>query len=97
MRGPRETGACAFCGRPILPGDEASGRGDAAAHAACADRALADDRYWDAIATQKGEQPTEEPRPAGDTGRRTAGCLLALVAALTTASVIATSRSLRPR
>jgi hypothetical protein len=97
VTGRGQAGACVFCGRPILPTEEASGRGDAAAHTACADRALADDRYWDAVASQKGEQAPEAPGGAPDVGRRGAGCALALIATLTGIAAIAAMRSLRPR
>lgn len=47
-----------------------------AAHAACADAALADDRHWDAVAgadPQSDEHGAEEPAP--NAKGRSAGCL----------------------
>lgn len=57
-----------------------------AAHATCADAALADDSHWDAIssASGKGDAPAVEARNAGERGetmtgagprQRGAGCL----------------------
>lgn len=46
---------CVFCGSPVGADDERTGRGAAAAHAACADRALTDDAHWDAIAEAEGD------------------------------------------
>lgn len=55
-----------------------------AAHPACADAALADDRHWDAVAGTEGGPDADDdgaqPEPAR---RRGAGCLaVAVVAAL---------------
>jgi hypothetical protein len=68
---------CVFCGRAIGPDEPTSGRPPMAAHAACADAALADDRHWDAVAGAS-PQPEEEDTAAGrptDEKRRSAGCL----------------------
>lgn len=72
-----ELPACVFCGEPIGPGEETAGRAPMAAHATCADAALADDAHWDAV---NAASPGEE-EPGGDAGRpapvsRQAGCLL---------------------
>lgn len=56
---------CAFCGRLIEPGEPKSGRGDAAAHISCADAALADDRFWDRIATGMGDATPAAPEVGG--------------------------------
>ena len=67
-----------FCGKPIGEGEPVAGRPPAAAHAACADAALTDDRHWDAIAASSGE-PTDEDVGTKSAARRT-GCLtIALV------------------
>ena len=65
-----------------------------AAHASCADAALADDHHWDAIASREPEAGDEEPqRDAAPAERgRGAGCLsvlpmgiaLAIIAAVVT-------------
>lgn len=55
-----------------------------AAHAACADAALADDRHWDAVA---GAAPGSEPDDEAETNTsrgRSSGCLT-IAAVLTTA------------
>lgn len=80
---------CTFCGRPIEPGQARVGRGETAAHAACADAALADEGRWERIAGGLGEPPSAaEPGPsttpsgAGSAragGART-GCALSMVA-----------------
>jgi hypothetical protein len=75
-----ELPACVFCGGPIGPGEEAAGRAPMAAHAACADAALADDEHWDAISAGAplGETsdagPDTEASPGGQAPGR-AGCL----------------------
>jgi hypothetical protein len=71
---------CVFCERPIAANTPSVGRRPIAAHAACADAALADDRHWDEIATgtPEAEAPSEAAVPAGRTG----GCLAASVLAL---------------
>ncbi len=70
-----ELPACVFCGQPIGPGEATAGRAPMAAHAACADAALADDAHWEEISAgsaEGGDVATEEgPKPPG--GR--AGCL----------------------
>lgn len=86
---------CVFCARAIQPGEELTGRGDASAHAECADRALADDRYWDAVAAQKGHEPAGDPGRGASAGERRAGCM-ALLVAVGLAALIAATR-LRPR
>lgn len=68
--------ACVFCGEPIEPDQPSVARPPMAAHAACADAALADDAHWDAIAEREGEA---EPGTADRRGR--AGCLALAVAA----------------
>jgi hypothetical protein len=72
-----ELPACVFCGEPIGPGEEAAGRAPMAAHAACADAALADDAHWEAISAGSPDGgdvgPEERPHPPG----RRAGCLAA--------------------
>jgi hypothetical protein len=70
-----ELPACVFCGEPIDPGEEAAGRAPMAAHAACADAALADDAHWEAIDAAGTEGESHEP-DAPPSGR--AGCLAAL-------------------
>jgi hypothetical protein len=85
----RSAGAtCVFCGRAIGADEPSSGRPPMAAHAACADAALADDRHWDAVAGASPQPETDggaaESPP--DAKRRSAGCLtlaaMALVALL---------------
>ena len=72
---------CVFCDRPILSGEATSGRPPMAAHAACADAALADDRHWDAIAERGSAPGDEEPAiDGGDAARREAGCLGSIIA-----------------
>lgn len=51
--------ACVFCERPITADTPSVGRPPIAAHATCADAALADDRHWDEIAT--GTPEPDEP------------------------------------
>jgi hypothetical protein len=70
---------CVFCGLPIRPGEAVAGREPMAAHATCADAALADDSHWDAISAAGGEaNDTSEPDAATTRG----GCLGAAVLAL---------------
>jgi len=77
---------CVFCGRPIGPEEEAAGRGSIAAHASCADAALADDAHWDAIseatddADEPGAGPDRTPR-VGCLGVSSGLLLAALLAA----------------
>jgi hypothetical protein len=74
---------CVFCGARIEPGEEMSGRPPHAAHARCADAALADDRHWDAVAaatgadqaTGEGDQSADTPPTAATPGGGRAGCL----------------------
>jgi hypothetical protein len=82
---------CVFCERPITPDAPSVGRPPIAAHAACADAALADDRHWDEIATGAPE-PEESPDPTVPP-TRTAGCLA--VAALVLLAVVRSARSAR--
>ena len=66
-----------------------------AAHAACADAALADDRHWDEVASHgpsETNEPAGAPEPAepaepADSGRRV-GCLTLIVALLIIAALI---------
>jgi hypothetical protein len=78
MTSPRST-TCVFCGKPIAEGEPMAGRPPAAAHAACADSALTDDRHWDAIAASSGE-PMDADTSTKPAARR-AGCLAAALAA----------------
>lgn len=71
-----ELPACVFCGRPIAAGEETAGRAPMAAHAACADAALADDEHWDAISAESPDEDATNAEPSPDSpapGR--AGCL----------------------
>ncbi len=61
---PGQVERCAFCGRTIEPGEERVGRGESAAHAACADAGLGDDRLWEGV----GGPETAEVGGAGDGG-----------------------------
>jgi hypothetical protein len=74
-----ELAPCVFCGEPILPGEETAGRGPIAAHARCADAALADDDHWEAIAAAGQETAPDEADAGGSTpagaATRQAGCL----------------------
>ena len=85
---------CVFCGRPIEAGEEAAGRPPMAAHASCADAALADDQHWEAIADGTPE-PSESPAPEPSTGGRAGGCLVLVVATLATMLGAAALRALR--
>ncbi len=60
---------CAFCGQLIGPDEPKSGRGETAAHVACADAALGDDRFWDRIATGLGDTAAAETGTSAS-GRR---------------------------
>lgn len=67
---------CVFCGAPIAPDEEMSGRPPHAAHARCADAALADDRHWDAVAaaTAGGSgDPADQPADSQGTATAPAG------------------------
>ncbi len=76
---PADASPCVFCGLPIQPGDSVAGREPMAAHAACADAALADDSHWDAISAAGGE---ENDAPASEAGTTRGGCLGAAVLTL---------------
>lgn len=91
------TETCVFCGRPIAADEPRVGRGETAAHAACADAALADERGWerlavamdDAGAADVDEGARGSPSGAGPggalapgAGRARAGCLALLVIAV---------------
>lgn len=81
-----ELPSCVFCGQPIDPGQEAAGRAPMAAHASCADAALADDAHWDAIS-----QADDRNSPDGDAGQpatRSAGCLAAALAAVVVLALV---------
>lgn len=83
---------CVFCGRPIEPGEERSGRPPHAAHAACADAALASDAHWDAIASASGDSGAAEPIPEGAPNRERRagpGCLLLLIPVVTVVAGLA--------
>jgi hypothetical protein len=74
------TPECVFCGQPITAGQPMTGRSPIAAHASCADAALADDRHWDAVADGAGDEPgTPADAPGAEgAGRATgtrSGCL----------------------
>lgn len=84
------TDRCVFCGNPIEADEERAGRGAAAAHAACADRALADDAHWDAIAEASGVEDEREAAP------RARGCLLALAILVAVALIVAASNGFAP-
>ena len=78
---------CVFCGQPIQPDQPTAGRPPMAAHATCADAALADDGHWDAVAAASpldAEDEPSDPPPVRSAGR--AGCVtlsvLAIVAAV---------------
>jgi hypothetical protein len=81
---------CVFCGKAIGPDEPASGRPPMAAHAACADAALADDRHWDAVA---GADPAPDeqgpPQAPPDAKGRSTGCLM--LAAIAPVALLALS------
>ena len=85
-----ELPACVFCGQPITAGEETAGRAPMAAHATCADAALADDAHWDAVSagTEPEDEPDEQRGPEAGAGRR-AGCLALSIALLAVALVVA--------
>ncbi len=62
---------CVFCGESISETDAAVGRAPHAAHAACADAALADDAHWNAVAAASGV--SEEEGPTGEAGGQSTG------------------------
>jgi hypothetical protein len=77
---------CVFCGRPIEADAERSGRPPHAAHAACADEALASDAHWEAIASASGDVERGDPR-SSDTEkpqRARPGCLTLTLAVIAT-------------
>jgi hypothetical protein len=59
-----------------------------AAHAACADRALADDAHWDAIAGASEVEDEPDERHAAPRAR---GCLLAIALLVVVALIVAAS------
>jgi hypothetical protein len=69
---------CVFCGQPIAPDQPMVGRGPMAAHAACADAALADDAHWDAISA--GAANTGEPPETAEPIVGRSGCLVLVMA-----------------
>jgi hypothetical protein len=83
MQSPPGGATCVFCGAAIGPDEPTSGRPPMAAHAACADAALADDRHWDAVAgasPQPDEDAAPEAGPPDAKGR--SGCLAVAAIAL---------------
>jgi hypothetical protein len=83
---------CVFCGRPIEPDQERSGRPPHAAHAACADAALASDAHWDAIASASGDTAPAEPPPEeapAQERRAGPGCLVLVLPTLGVAAWLA--------
>ncbi len=62
------TEVCTFCGRPIGPGEPGVGRGETAAHAACADAALADEGTWERIAGGLGDSEPPAEAAGDDAG-----------------------------
>lgn len=70
--------ACVFCGEPIEPGQAKVGRPPMAAHATCADEALADDAHWDAIAEHEGSLH-ETTDDANAPRARRLGCLTLII------------------
>lgn len=77
---------CIFCGHRIQPGEASVGRGETAAHAACADAAFADEGRWERIAGGLGDSgPAVEPAaPKGVSGAGSgrAGCALSAIGML---------------
>lgn len=84
------TDRCVFCGNPIGPDAERTGRGEAAAHASCADHALADDAHWDAIADASGVDEAPDAAP------RARGCLLLVALILVVSVVLAAAAGFAP-
>ncbi|HEX6128299.1 MAG TPA: hypothetical protein VF071_04675 [Candidatus Limnocylindria bacterium] len=83
-----ELPACVFCGQPIAAGEETAGRAPMAAHAVCADAALADDEHWDAISAGTGSGSASSGEPdAGSTTARRLGCLAITLLAVLVALV----------
>ena len=89
---PIMTDRCVFCGQPIGPGEERTGRGAATAHAACADRALADDAHWDEIAEASGADDASPSGPAP----RSRGCLAIIAVVLVVALILAAATGFAP-
>lgn len=85
------TERCVFCGHPITADEPRAGRGQAAAHARCADRALADDAHWDAIAESSAEGHAEER-----SAPRRGGCLAIVAITLIVALVLAAAAGFAP-
>ena len=83
---------CVFCGQPIGPDEERTGRGPTAAHASCADRALADDAHWDAVAEASGA--SDESTERGTSRGR--GCLAVIAVLLVGAIVVAAAAGFAP-
>jgi hypothetical protein len=82
MVGSRDAATCVFCGAVIGAEEPMSGRPPMAAHPACADAALADDRHWDAVAgTESGPDADDEPAQGDRARRRSVGCLAIAIAA----------------
>lgn len=78
-----EPPACVFCGEPIDPGEESAGRAPMAAHAACADAALADDEHWEAVSrASSGEDDPSVLDRSSRTGCLVAGGVLLLIVLL---------------
>lgn len=86
------TDRCVFCGQPIGPDDERTGRGATAAHAACADRALADDAHWDEIAEASGADDAQQSGAAA----RSRGCLAVIAVVVAAALVLASAEGFAP-
>jgi hypothetical protein len=83
MVGSREA-TCVFCGAVIGADEPMSGRPPMAAHPACADAALADDRHWDAVAgTEPGSDADDEGAQGDRARRRSVGCLVIAIAIVT--------------
>jgi hypothetical protein len=80
---PADASECVFCGQPIGADQPMVGRGPTAAHAGCADAALADDAHWDAIAAGAGESAGDERSAADEDHEPVAGrsgCLMVVLA-----------------
>ena len=89
---------CVFCGEALGEGTPIVGRPPHAAHAACADAALADDAHWDAVATASGldDRAGDEVPPAEDPPRATArGAGCATISSVVVASAAAILWALR--
>ena len=78
---------CVFCGEPIGDDEPTAGRPPMAAHAACADAALADDAHWDRVAAATPEPDADAagdaaPATNAGSGSRGGGCLTVVVGAI---------------